>query len=429
MQSTLPKQEVRRSFALNVLNGAAFQFAERLIDPPLVLTWFVAELTSSNLLRGLVVPLSTAGWFLPQILMSGRLQSMERKMPGYTLTAVIRVVAWSILAATVWLVNEPLVLLVSFFALYTIARLTSGLGGLSFFDVTAKTVPAERRGSLFAWRQFLGGLLGLGAGWIVKQVVNSPTLPFPRDFGLLFGLYVLVTGPAMAAFVAIHEPPGSNRHRPVTLRQQLKRAFQALGADRVYRRHTAARLTLALADLALPFYLIYAKEVLGASDGMLGIYLATRVAAQLASNLLWGRLSDRRGNRLAMQLQSLGNGLTVLLALILVAALNLLRLDGTWLPYLAMPLFALDGAMRPAVVLTGSNFLLELVPEDERPLRLGFSNSLMGIAVLLSGLGGLIVDLLGFASLFGVSLVLCLGGFVLASGLPEPRSGDKRGDA
>lgn len=38
---TIPEREVRRNFALNLFNGAIFNFASRLIDPPLILTWFV----------------------------------------------------------------------------------------------------------------------------------------------------------------------------------------------------------------------------------------------------------------------------------------------------------------------------------------------------------------------------------------------------
>jgi len=51
---------------------------------------------------------------------------------------------------------------------------------------------------------------------------------------------------------------------------------------------------------------------------------------------------------------------------------------------------------------------------------LGFSNTLMGF-VLIPGLGGLVVDFLGFAGLFAVSLRLWLIGYMLATGLPEPR--------
>ncbi|MEE9617073.1 MAG: MFS transporter [Anaerolineae bacterium] len=421
MDDVIPEHEVRRSFALGVFNGTAFRFAETLIDPPLILTWFVSQLTSSNLLIGLVAPMGDAGWFLPQIFVSARIQRMQRKMPSYAIAAVIRTVVWLLLATAVWLVDDPLTLLVGFFILYTIARLSAGLGGLTFFDVVAKTIPARRRGSFFAWRQLLGGLLGLGGGWIVKTILYHPALPFPRGHAVLFLLYCAVMAPALAAFALIREPPGPVVAEPVTLREQLRRAGRLWRTDRVYRRYIAARLSLVMANIALPFYGIYAKNVLGAPEGMVGIYVVARVGALLLSNLLWGRLSDERGNRLVMRLVSLGSGLVALSALALVGMMGLLRPQGAWLPYLALPLFFLDGTMRPAQILSGSNFLLELVPGAERPLYLGLSHTLMGVVVLISGLGGLVVDFFGFAGLFAVSLGLCLAGYVFASGLPEPR--------
>jgi MFS family permease len=421
MDVVVPEREVRRSFVLGVFNGAAFRFAEALIDPPLVLTWFVSQLTNSNLLIGLVVPAGDAGWFLPQILVSARIQRMERKMPSYTLAAVIRAIVWLLLAATVWLVEAPRLLLVAFFALYTVARLSSGLGGLSFFDVLAKTVPARRRGSFFAWRQLLGGLLGLGAGWILRMVLNHPTLAFPRGYAILFLLYFAAVTLGMLAFILIQEPPRATVAEPVTVGEQLRRAGRLLQADRIYRRYMAARLALVLANIALPFYGIYAKSVLGAPGGMVGVYVATRIGAMLLFNLPWGHLSDRRGNQRVMRLVSLGSGATALLALALLGLMRFLQLQGGWLPYVALPLFFLDGAVRPAQMLVGSNFLLELIPEAERPLYLGLSNTLVGVVVLVSGLGGLVVDVFGLAGLFVVSLGFCLAGYVLATGLPEPR--------
>jgi len=417
----LPAREVRRSFVLNVVNGGLFDLAERLIDPPLVLTWFVSRLTASNLLIGLVAPLGDAGWYLPQIFVSARVQRMPRKMPSYAATAVVRALAWLLLAAVVWLVDEPLVLLVSFFTLYGVVRIVSGLSGLAFYDVTAKTIPPQQRGSLFAWRQLLGGLMGLGAGWIVKTVLNSAALPFPHGHAVLFALYCLAATPAMVAFIAIREPVGAAIEERVTVGQQLRRGGRLLRRDHVYRRFMAARLSLGLAGIALPFYAVYAKDILGAPEGMVGVYIAARVAAQLVCNLPWGWLGDRYGNRLALRLLAVGNGLTVLTALALVGLVSLLHPQGNWLPYLALPLFVLDGAVRPGHALAASNYLLEIVAEAERPLSVGLSNTLMGLIVLLSGLGGLLVDLSGFAGLFLTATALCLAAYVLATGLPEPR--------
>jgi MFS family permease len=179
--------------------------------------------------------------------------------------------------------------------------------------------------------------------------------------------------------------------------------------------------------MSLPFYGLYAKQVLGAPGAMVGVYVAVRAGALLLLNLPWGWLSDRRGNRLVLQLMSAGSGLTVLLALGLVALVTVLPAEAVWLPYLAFPLFILDGAMRPAQMLVGGNYLLELVPEMDRPLYLGLSSTLTGVAVLLSGFGGLLVDVGGFVALFGVSLALYGTAFLLARGLPEPRDLVARG--
>jgi MFS family permease len=422
VQAAIDRRETRRNFVLHVFNGATFNFAERLIDPPLTLTWFVSELTSSNLLIGLVAPLGDACWFLPQMFVSARIQRTKLKMPTYIAAAIIRSIAWLLLAATVWLTKAPLILVVCFFALYTSARLASGLAGISFFDITAKTIPARQRGGLFGLRQFLGGILGLGAAWISGAILAHPSLPFPRGHATLFTIYCAVMIPALVAFMMIREPPGVVVSNPVTLGQQIRRAGHLLRENHVYRRYLITQMTIGLASTALPFYGLYAKSVLGAPDGMVGIFVMTRVLAQLTFNLPWGRLSDRRGNQLALRLLALGSGLTAFLALALSGLVSLTHLQGAWLPYLVIPLYVLEGAMRPAYVLTGSNFLLEIVQPAERPLYLGLSNTLMGITLIVSGLGGGIVDLMGFRGVFAIALMLYLLGFVLAKGLPEPRA-------
>jgi MFS family permease len=419
---TVQLREMRRNFALTALNGALFQFAQALVEPSLVLTtWFVGRLTSSNLLLGLVVPLGQAGWFLPQVFVSTLVQRMERKKPIYLTAAVIRVIVWSSLAVTVWLIDDSTILLLGFFTLYAIAQLAAGPAGLAFFDVVAKTVPARRRGRLFATRMFAGGILALGASWIVNVTLDDPNLPFPHDIALLLTLFSVMLLPAFATFAIIREPPGTAITERVGIRKQLRRAGQILRENPAYRTYTIIRLILGLTSVALPFYSVYAKNVLGAEAGMAGIYAAAATGAKLLSNPILGWISDRKGNLLVLKLLTGGRGLTLLLAFLLVGVVSILQLEGAWLPYLALLLFFLDGALFPAGIMAGSNFLVELAPETERAIYLGLTNTLSGVVTLLSVLGGLLVDLFGFGGLFGVSMVLCGVGFILTARLPEPR--------
>ena len=205
----------------------------------------------------------------------------------YVTGAVVRTIAWLLLTAVVWVVDEPAALLGGFFLLYLLARMAAGLTGLPFFDIIGKTIPARRRGIFFAWRQLLGGLLGLVGGWIVKTVLNSGTFPFPRGHALLFLLYTTVMGVSMGVFSAIRERAGVVNDAPATIFSQLGRAGHLLRENGVYRRYIAAQISLALARMALPFYGLYAKQALGAPEAMVGTYVAVRAGALLLVNLLW----------------------------------------------------------------------------------------------------------------------------------------------
>ncbi len=406
------EREEKRSFLLNVVNGALFNFAERLIDPPLVLTWFVSQLTSSNLLAGLVAPLGDAGWYLPQIFVSAYVQRMERKMPSYTYTAAVRLAAWLLLALAVFFVGNPVFLLALFFSLYLLARLVSGIAGIAFFEVTAKTISPHRLGSLFAWRLLTGGLLGISSGWIVKEALNSTGLPFPRNFAILFALYCLITAPAMAAFIAIREPPGRVDPEPVTIREQWRRAIRVLKEDGAFLTFILTQVSLALAGASVPFFTVYAKRVLEATPGMLGLYLSVRIASQLAFNLPWGRLTDRFGERVILMAYSLGSAAAVLLALVMTFLPK-----GPALPQFMVLVFFLNGAFLPAGAIVGASYPIKLSPERERPLYIGLYNTVMGVAVLLSGLGGIVVDLGGFRTLFALSFLLYLATYFLGKRL------------
>jgi len=67
------------------------------------------------------------------------------------------------------------------------------------------------------------------------------------------------------------------------------------------------------------------------------------------------------------------------------------------------------------------NYLLDIAPAEDRPLYIGLANTLTGLTVLASAIGGLIVDLAGLAVLFWVAAAFYAGSLLLAGGLQESR--------
>jgi hypothetical protein len=416
------QRHLRRNFSLGVLNGAFFNLFSALLDPSLVLSWFVSQLTTSNFLIGLIAPIQQGSWFLPQLVVSSYLQRRQRKLPLYARVAGVRVTIWGLMTLAVFLIEDTAVLLAVFFVLLTAYSLSAGLAGLSFMDVVAKAIPPTRRGAFFGWRRFAGGFLALGGSLVVRYILDERRgLAFPDNYAILFLLSFFTLCVALGSFTLVVEPLEPVNEERVTLGRQFRRALDLPRRDRNYRRFLTMRLLLMGAEIATPFYIVYAKRALSVPVSMVGVYLTGATLASFASNLLWGRISDRRGNKLLL---AFSNSLGLLIPLV---ALSIVPLGNLWpglrefVPGLFALVFVLSGGYKSGAMIGNMNFLLEIAQADNRPLYVGFTNTIMGIALLASSVGGLIVDLVGFTVLFSLALSFYALALLLTLRLREPR--------
>lgn len=419
------QRHLKRNFSLGVLNGAFFDLFSALLEPSLVLSWFVSQLTTSNFLIGLILPIQNGGWFLPQLVISSYLQRRQRKLPFYAYMAGVRVAMWGLITLAVFLIEDSSVLLVVFFVLLTAYSLADGLAGISFVDIVAKAIPPTRRGAFFGWRRFLGGILALGGSLLVKYILDERhDLAFPDNYAVLFLLSFLVLCVALACFIMMVEPLEPVNGERVPLGKQFRRAWDLPRRDRNYRRFLTMRLLLMAAEVATPFYIVYAKHALSVSVSMVGVYLMGTTLASFASNLLWGRISDRRGNKLLI---ALSNSLGLFIPLTALSIVPLAELGPglrEFAPGLFALVFVLSGCAKSGVMIGNTNFLLEIAPADDRSIYIGFTNTIIGIVLLASSVGGLIVDLGGFTVLFSLALALYALALLLTLSLQEPRFSD-----
>lgn len=414
---------LKRNFSLGVLNGAFFNLFSALLDPSLVMSWFVSQLTTSNFLIGLIMPIQNGSWFLPQLVISSYLQRRQRKLPFYARMAGIRVAIWGLMTLAIFLIEDAAVLLVIFFILLTAYSLAAGLAGICFVDIVAKAIPSTRRGAFFAWRRFLGGFLALGGSLLVRYILDERRgLAFPDNYALLFLLSFFILCLALGSLILMVEPLEPVNEERVPLSRQFRRALDLPRRDTNYRRFLTMRLLLMAAEIATPFYIIYAKRALSVPVSMVGVYLTGATLASFASNLLWGRISDRRGNKLLLALSNSLGLFIPLIALAIVPLANLWPELKELAPGLFALVFVLSGGSKSGAMIGNMNFLLEIAPADDRPIYIGFTNTIMGIALLASSVGGLIVDLAGFTVLFSLALAFYAVALFLTLRLQEPRS-------
>jgi len=410
----LSPQTRRRNFTLGVANGTLLRPFDTLAHPSLVLTWFVAQLGASPLIIGLLVPIANGGWFLPQLLISSIVHRMPRKMPLYRIVSAARVACWALMVAVVFLLGNrnPQLLLLLFLLLYSAFCFGSGLSGLPWLDVIAKAIPARRRGAFFAWRDFTGGLLAVGASVLVSYVLDERYGPaFPYNFGWLLLLGGIAAALAYLSFGLVVEPveppcdPAPHGHG-------LRAAWGVPRRDPNFGLFVLVRVAALASTVATSFYTLYAKERLGAPLAMAGKYTGAFTLALLGSTLLWGRASARYGNRAVVWACSL----------LAIPAPLLTLLAGSRFSYVAFTVvFAILGVAQAGMEIGLVSLALDLAPAAQRSLYLGMLNTVLGVVSFSLLAGGWIVSRWGLEVVFGVSIAFAVLWLVLASGLRGPK--------
>jgi hypothetical protein len=391
----------QRDFGLGVVNGVLFAGVDTLLDPSLVLVTLVGLWTGSPLVLGLVAPLAQAGWYLPQLWVSGWLQNKPTSLSIYRAMAVVRTLCLMSLAVMTVAVQDIGLKLLLFFLLLMANQLAAGFSGLSFMNVVAKVVPAGQRGLFFAWRLMLGGLLAVGMSVWVKHLMGpASSVDFPANFALMFVVAAVLGAVGMGAFAAVREPATEHLTPRASMRTQLGRATGFLRTDANFRRFMGLRLALVAASMGTPFFAVYAMRELHVSPSAVGTFLAANVAASLVAYVVWGQVSTRAGNRVVMRW---GTTLGIIVLALVLLARPLSGLLGA--PLLFTLLFVLVGVRDASINVASGPLLLDVAPVAWRPLYVGFSNTVVGVAVLLTTASGLVVATAGFQVLFVISLV------------------------
>jgi len=304
--------------------------------------------------------------------------------------------------------------LLVFFAFLVVFSLAEGLSGPSFMDVVGKVIPLHRRGAFFGLRRFLGGILALAASAVVTWALSERVgLPFPYNFALLFGLSFVSISAALFAFTRVDEPLEPVRQVQAGVSAQIQRAGRLPRQNPIYGRFLLARVLMVIADMVVPFYVVFAKETLNAPPEFVGVYLSTTTFTGLVTNLWAAGASDRQGNR----------HLLVVACLVGLMSPGLALLFDHWRgPALLFALaFAANGIYNTTAWVAHTNFLLEIAPAGDRPIYIGTANTLVGMAIMASSGGGALVDWLGFDALFGLALVALVAASVVTLSIPEPR--------
>ena len=284
-----------------------------------------------------------------------------------------------------------------------------------FNTLMAKVIPLRLRGRLTGFRNFAAGLTAAGVSWMGGHYFVEGNL-FGNGYAATFLMAFILTSIGLSLLMLVREPEPPTIRARAGFGGRLREIPMMLKADPALGRFYLAAGLAALGTMAVPFYILYAGERIGLSGATIGILSTAFLLAQTTTNLFWGWLADRFGNRLVFILSVGTWG---------AATGLLLAVDTLWPLAIA---FAGLGAGQGGFQNSNQNIIVEFGARDDLPMRIAVLNtatSLMHAAGPL--LGGVVAYAISFDALFALSITVLLAALLTMTFLvDEPRKRKKQ---
>lgn len=391
------RKHLRYNVTVGLLDGAFFGLAIGFASFSTILPLFVASMTNSATLIGLVPAIHSAGWLLPQLFTASytaRLRRYKRTVILTTIHERIPFLGFALVAFLLPKIGLQAGLILTFAFL-----IWQGLGGgftaNSWTSMISKIIPPESRGTFFGTQAALANLLisgsAIGAGYLLSSFDS------PFNFMACFLIASLFFTFSWIFLALTREPADYEKVIEDNPPPFWHGAGRILKRDKNFNWFLTARILSQFATMGFAFYIVYALRRFQMDEVTAGYLTATLTIAQTVANAGMGWMGDRVGHRLM---------------LIIGAASALLSSLFAWfapsLPWF-FPIFVLAGFANVSIWTNGMTMTVDFSDESERPFYIGLAQTLTAPATILAPLiGGWIADTQGFVSTFGWATVLSI---------------------
>jgi hypothetical protein len=326
-------------------------------------------------------------------------------LPFLTLSGV-----WLAISAErrLWMPALFLLLYGIFFTLY-------GLYQMSLGTVQGKLIQPDRRGKLLLISTFWGSIpamlfaLWLLHGWLRQDAAGSAAgfasiFAFTGTCFFLAGLLVLL--------VAEPSDPagGTHAHAPGSFVDILR----VIRRDANMRRLVVVAMLFATGLMIFPHYQALAREKLKSMPWDLVVWVVVQNAAVGLYSLFVGPLADRRGNRVTLRTLIFASAVAPVFAIAVSELSGGLGRGLYWIVFIPL-------GISPLALRTFINYTLEICPPAEHPRYLSTVSLFTAMPFVLAPVVGLLVDIIGFRSVFLTTSGLLVLGGLMTFGLDEPR--------
>ncbi|MBI5353506.1 MAG: MFS transporter [Chloroflexi bacterium] len=391
------RKHLKHNVTANLLDGGFFGMALGFASFSTVLPLFVASMTHSALIIGLVPAIHSVGWQLPQLFTAShvsRLRKYKRTVLMTTIHERLPFIGFGIVALLLPAISLQAGLIITLILL-TWQGLGGGFTANSWTSMISKIIPQETRGTFFGFQAAIANLFISGSAVAAGYILDYFDSPF--DFAVCFFAASIFFAISWFALGQTREPEDTEKVIPEIQTHFWDDSKKILSRDTNFNWFLSARFLSQFATMGFSFYIIYALRRFHMDAVTAGFLTATLTVAQMVANAGMGWLGDRWGHRSMLIIGAIAALLSSIMAWFATSIL--------WF----YPIFLLAGIANVSIWTIGMAMTVDFGNESERPLYIGLSQTLTAPATIIAPLlGGFIVDAVGFIPTFSISIILAI---------------------
>jgi len=391
------REHLKHNVIVNLVDGGFFGGALGFASFVTILPLFVASMTDSATLIGMVPAIHTAGWLLPQLFTAGyisRLRQYKRTVLLMTIHERVPFLGLAVIAFLLPKIGLQAGLILTFILL-TWQGLGGGVAANAWINMISKIIPSDARGTFFGLQASVANLFisagAVGAGYLLDWY------DAPLNFVYCFIIAVILFTFSWFALAMNREPYDMEKkielfHPP--LWQETKRI---ISQDINFNWFLVIRVVSQFATMGFSFYIVYALRQFQMDTITAGYLTASLTISQTIASAGMGWLGDKFGHRSMLILG--GVAATVSSALAWFA------------PSLGWfyPIFILTGFANVSMWTNSMTMSTSFSSEAERPMYIGLAQTIVAPAAIIAPIiGGWIADSAGFLPTFFISTILSI---------------------
>ena len=403
-------KHIKRNFFANILDAGFWFFGDSFVAAYTILPVFMSTLTDSPILIGMIPALEGAGWFLPQLFLAKHLESKNRRLPLVLKLGIFDRVPYLFLALGAYLVLklDQKVAIVLFLLFYGIKAFSSGLVALPWQELIATVIPVSHRGRYWGFSLILGKLLGMFGTIIAGLMLAKITYPLNYAYMFLVGFVCVAIS---YVFLSLNIEPEINRQTFAKNINVWGRIKVILDANKNFAAFLVNRGFVFLSFMGLGFVTVYGIEKFHLPISYSAIFTAVMLIAEVVGFGIWGTIGDKDGYKRVIEVCNL---------FLIVGLFALLFVESIWGLYVV---FGIISFAHSGEFIADQNIAMEFGKEADRPTYIGMSKTIIGPFLLAAPIiGGGIVKLWGYQSMFLTALIISMIAFVIIKFfVDEPR--------